>query len=79
MKKVNLTKNHFFCRLFRENKKIIAIMHALETDGVKPTTAIKSIKKVMLKSFILRFEAFNFFKIVVIPIMTKPHMCARYC
>lgn len=78
-KKVNWTKNRFFYKQCRDSKNILAMMHARMTEGVNPVISMKKIKNIVLKSFILRFEAFNLLRIVVIPIITKPHVCARYC
>ena len=54
-------------------------MHALAAEGVKPVIIRKNIKNIVLRSFILRFEAFNLHRIVVMPINTNPYMSARYC
>lgn len=74
-----LTIYHFFDKKFRDKRITIDIVHALTTDGANPVSAIKKIKNMAVISFIFRFETFIRLSKVVSPIITKPHMSARYC
>ena len=53
------------------------IVQALTTEGVKPAIIINIIKNIVVIVLIFRFETFILFRIVVIPIIIKPHMSAR--